>query len=90
MIKDDIVFCINNSNESMYHETINDTNLTMNKGYKVIRNYSYKAINRYLTRKYKYNTISIINDDGIMADYRTERFITIQQWRDKQLKNLLT
>ena len=37
-----------------------------------------------------YNTISIVDDSLVgRCDYRLERFITLQQWREKQLDKIL-
>jgi hypothetical protein len=82
MNEDNIVICIDNSKEIMLHETINRTALTTNKGYKIISKQQYTTTNNF------YNTFSIINNEGINASYRSERFITLQQWRQKQLKQL--
>lgn len=76
---------VENSSEVKYHETINPTALTMNKAYKVITNHSYKGANRISV----YNTIAIINDNQTKASYRVERFIPIQEWRDKQINQVL-
>ena len=77
MKKDDIIICIDNSKEIMLHETINRIDLTINKSYKII------------SKQQKYNTFSIINNEGINATYRAERFITLQQWRELQINKIL-
>jgi hypothetical protein len=33
--------------------------------------------------------LDILNDDGQKASYRAERFLTLQEWRQKQLERLL-
>lgn len=90
MNEDDIIICIDNSKEIMLHETINRTDLTINKSYKIISKQQYTTTNNFNSaiRTKKYNTFSIINNEGINASYRSERFITLQQWRQKQLKQL--
>lgn len=89
MVENDIVICIDNSSEVKYHETINPTALTMNKAYKVITNHSYKGVNKTLSRISVYNTIDIINDNQTEASYRVERFIPIQECRDKKINQVL-
>jgi hypothetical protein len=73
----DMVFCIDNNPEGMINETINLVALTLNKSYKV------------LNEPYTSKTLDILNDDGKKASYRAERFVTLQQWRQRQLENLL-
>jgi hypothetical protein len=89
MTENDIVICIDNSSKLKYHETINETALTINKTYKVICNYSYKGVNKFLSKLSIYNTIIIENDNQVRAEYRTERFVDIQQWREMQIKKIL-
>lgn len=76
-MENNIVICIDNSKKIKYQETINETALTINKAYKVIDKLEI------------YNTISIVNDNQVKAEYQTERFIDIQQWREMQIKKIL-
>jgi hypothetical protein len=76
----DMVFCIDNSPKGMINETINPVALTLNRFYKV------------LNEPYDWNTskiLDILNDDGQKASYRAERFVTLQEWRQRQLERLL-
>ena len=73
----DMVFCIDNNPKIMINETINLVALTLNKAYKV------------LNEPYTSKTLDILNDDGKKASYRAERFVTLQEWRQRQLENLL-
>ena len=91
MNQDDIIICIDNSKEIMLHETINRIDLTINKSYKIISKQQYTTTNNFNSgiRTKKYNTFSIINNEGINATYRAERFITLQKWREQQLNKIL-
>ena len=73
----DMVFCIDNNPKIMINETINLVALTLNKAYKV------------LNEPYTSKTLDILNDDGKKASYRAERFVTLQEWRQRQLEHLL-
>lgn len=87
---DDIVFCIDNNKKVMYHETINPISLTIDKAYKVTDTSNYARYDS--TANYQigfYYTITIIDDSGKKASYRAERFLTLQEWRQKQLQILL-
>lgn len=77
----DMVFCIDNSPKVMINETINPVALTLNKAYKVLNEHPYSDN--------KYSVLYIVNDQGQTATYRAERFLTVQQWRQRQLENLL-
>lgn len=83
-MKGEYLVCIDNSNTIMFHESINPTELTIGKSYKVLNESQYMITDGF------YKTISIV-DDSLVArcDYRLERFITLQQWREKQLDNIL-
>lgn len=84
MKEDKYLVCIDNSNTIMLHESINKIELTIGKSYKVLNESHYMITDGF------YNTITII-DDSLVAtcDYRLERFITLKQWRDKQLSLIL-
>ena len=87
---DDIVFCIDNNKKVMYHETINPISLTIDKAYKVTDTSNYAIYDS--TANYQigfYYTITIVDDNGEKASYRAERFLTLQEWRQKQLQRLL-
>ena len=73
----DMVFCIDNNPKIMINETINPVALTLNKAYKV------------LNEPYTSKTLDILNDDGQKASYKAERFVTLQEWRQRQLEHLL-
>jgi hypothetical protein len=77
----DMVFCIDNNPEGMINETINLVALTLNKSYKVLNEHPYSDN--------KYSVLYIVNDQGQTASYRAERFVTLQEWRQRQLENLL-
>ena len=77
----DMVFCIDNNPEGMINETINLVALTLNKSYKVLNELTYSDS--------KYSVLYIVNDQGQKASYRAERFVTLQEWRQRQLENLL-
>jgi len=83
MKQGDIVICIDNkSNGSSY--IMKDVPLTIGKSYKVLNESHYMITDGF------YNTISIVDDSLVgHCDYRLERFITLQQWRDKQLNKIL-
>lgn len=87
-MKGEYLVCIDNSNTIMFHESINPIELTIGKSYKVLNESHFMISNGEF-----YNTIRIasIVDDSLVGhcDYRSERFITLQQWRDKQLDNIL-
>lgn len=83
-MKGDDLVCIDNSNTIMFHESINPIELTIGKSYKVLN------VSQYMITDGFYNTISIVDDSLVgRCDYRTERFITLQQWREKQLDKIL-
>ena len=84
MKEDKYLVCIDNSNTTMLHESINKIELTIGKSYKVLNESHYMITNGF------YNTITIV-DDSLVArcDYRLERFITIEQWREQQLNKIL-
>jgi len=85
MIKwvDEYLVCIDNSNAVMFHESINPIKLTIGKSYKILNSHKYK------TNKNNYYTITIVDDSLVVScDYRIERFITLEQWREKQLNRL--
>lgn len=73
----DMVFCIDNNPKVMINETINPVALTLNRSYKV------------LNEPYTSKTLDILNDDGKKASYSAERFVTLQEWRQRQLEHLL-
>jgi len=78
----DMVICIDNTSKGMINETINPVALTINKAYKVLNDpepYKDKEM----------QIVYIINDEGQKASYRAERFVTLQEWRQKQLERLL-
>ena len=83
-MKGDDLVCIDNSNTIMFHESINPIELTIGKSYKVLNE------SHFMTTAGFYNTISIVDDSLVgRCDYRSERFITLQQWREKQLNFIL-
>jgi hypothetical protein len=73
----DMVFCIDNNPKGMINETINPVALTLNRFYKVLNEPANTQV------------LHILNDDGKKASYRAERFLTLQDWRQKQLERLL-
>ena len=73
----DMVFCIDNNANFMINETINPVALTLNRFYKV------------LNEPKNTQVLEILNDEGKKASYRAERFLTLQEWRQKQLERLL-
>lgn len=75
-----MVFCIDNNPKGMINETINPVALTLNRFYKVL--------NEPVEGK-SMQVLYIMNDDGKKASYRAERFLTLQEWRQKQLERLL-
>ena len=86
MKEDKYLVCIDNSNTIMLRESINKIELTIGKSYKVLNENGF-----YTWRKrFRVDTITIV-DDSLVArrDYRLERFITLQQWREQQLNKLL-
>jgi len=87
MKEDKYLVCIDNSNTIMLHESINPVHLTIGKSYKVLNESHYMITNGF------YNTITIVDDSlDILqptCDYRLERFITLQQWREQQLNKIL-
>lgn len=36
-----------------------------------------------------HNAVNIVNDDNEIGQYWTDRFITIDEWREKQLNKIL-
>ncbi len=76
-----IVVCINSSKQDSYQTNIIDSfiesheSLTIGKQYRVEYNGLYY--------------ISIINDNGINSPYNLKRFVTIDEWREKQLNKLI-
>lgn len=85
MIKcvNEYLVCIDNSNACMVHESINPIKLTISKSYKILK------LHKYKTNKNNYYTITIVDDSLVgSCDYRLERFITLEQWREKQLNRL--
>ena len=67
----------------MFHESINKVELTIGKSYKVLNESHYMITDGF------YNTISIVDDSLVgTCDYRSERFITLENWREKQLNEL--
>jgi len=46
-----------------------------------------------LYKKYKavlfVNTIQVINDDNRVVTYKRKRFITLEDWREKQLQKII-
>jgi hypothetical protein len=36
-----------------------------------------------------HNAVNIVNDDNDIGQYWTDRFITIDEWREKQLNKIL-
>ena len=84
-MKGEYLVCIDNSNTGMFHETINTIELTIGKSYKVLNESHFMISNGVF-----YNTISIVDDSLVgICDYRTERFITLKEWREKQLDKIL-
>lgn len=84
MKKGDIVFCIDNSPKGMLNETVNPVALTHSKSYRI------KFSTNVPTTPPEWGKIiHIVNDDGQKASYRAERFINLQQWRQKQLSKLI-
>lgn len=82
-MKNKYLICIDNNNKGMFHESINKVELTIGKSYKVLNESHYIITDGF------YNTISIVDDSLVgHCDYRLERFITLQQWRQKQLNEL--
>jgi len=82
-MKNKYLICIDNNNKGMFHESINKVELTIGKSYKVLNESHYMITDGF------YNTISIVDDSLVgHCDYRLERFITLQQWRQKQLNEL--
>jgi hypothetical protein len=83
-MKGEYLVCIDNSNTIMFHESINPIELTIGKSYKVLN------VSQYMITDGFYNTITIVDDSLVgRCDYRLERFITLQQWREKQLNFIL-
>jgi len=83
-MKGEYLVCIDNSNTIIKFESINAIKLTIGKSYKVLN------VSQYMITDGFYNTISIVDDSLVgRCDYRLERFITLQQWRDKQLSKIL-
>lgn len=77
-----MIFCVDNNPNGMINETINPVALTLNRFYKVLNDpepYKDKEM----------QIVYIINDDGQKASYRAERFLTLKEWRQKQLEKLL-
>jgi hypothetical protein len=78
----DMVICIDNTAKGMINETINPVALNIDRFYKVLNDpepYKDKEM----------QIVYIINDEGQKASYRVERFLTLQEWRQKQLERLL-
>ena len=92
MKEDKYLVCIDNSNTIMLRESINKIELTIGKSYKVLNESHYMITNGFYTwrKRFRVDTITIV-DDSLVArrDYRLERFITLQQWRDQQLNKIL-
>lgn len=83
-MKDKYLICIDNNNKGMFHESINKVELTIGKSYKVLNESHFMISNGGF-----YNTISIVDDSLVgHCDYRSERFITLDKWREKQLNEL--
>lgn len=83
-MKGEYLVCIDNSNTIIKFESINAIKLTIGKSYKVLN------VSQYMITDGFYNTISIVDDSLVgRCDYRLERFITLQQWREKQLNFIL-
>jgi hypothetical protein len=61
-------------------------NLTKGKTYKVVRTNSGKHNNS----DKEYNNIWVINDVGIEKHYSRKRFISVPEWRDNIISDLLT
>ena len=84
-----MIVCVDASTEVKINETINPVALTLNKFYKVLndpeKNKTFVKGIGYVF----YLTVRIINDDGLKATYKVERFLTLQEWRQKQLQRLL-
>jgi hypothetical protein len=78
----DMVICIDNTAKGMINETINPVALTLDRFYKVLND---PEPNKDKEKQIVY----IINDEGQKASYRVERFLTLQEWRQKQLERLL-
>ena len=77
-----MVICIDNTAKGMINETINPVALNIDRFYKVLNDpepYKDKEM----------QIVYIINDEGQKASYRVERFLTLQEWRQKQLERLL-
>jgi hypothetical protein len=92
MKEDKYLVCIDNSNTIMLRESINKIELTIGKSYKVLNESHYMITNGFYTwrKRFRVDTITIV-DDSLVArrDYRLERFITLQQWREQQLNKIL-
>jgi hypothetical protein len=83
-MKGEYLVCIDSSNTIIKFESINAIKLTIGKSYKVLN------VSQYMITDGFYNTISIVDDSLVgRCDYRLERFITLQQWREKQLDKIL-
>ncbi len=83
-MKGEYLVCIDNSNTIIKFESINAIKLTIGKSYKVLN------VSQYMITDGFYNTISIVDDSLVgRCDYRLERFITLQQWRDKQINKII-
>ncbi len=99
MKEDKYLVCIDNSNTIMLRESINKIELTIGKSYKVLNESHYMITNGFYTwrKRFRVDTITIVDDsltivdDSLVArrDYRLERFITLQQWREQQLNKIL-
>ena len=74
------VICINNENKYMTE------NLTLNKKYIILNILSSGTTGR----KYDYDVISVHDDIGQVIYFESIKFLTLNEYRDRQLGKLLT
>ena len=74
--KGDKVICINDGPYAVNTPGHHDSYLTLYKEYKVISIFQDRAI-------------EVICDNGIYLSYNISRFISIAEWREKQIKSVI-